>query len=167
MNEKDVMRNLETAIATRTVSSYLKGSLAYLIPSDNTTEFKDVHLSDFAIQVYHKYAKMHPELKLDKMFVDSITSDLKSSRCTNITVYDIYKCIASELKIEHTDEAAFRVDKDQMLEILDILREKIEQNKEKFSMIREYQESKAYQDGAYGFFRDKSEEVFKDSGIRI
>lgn len=166
MNERDVIRNLETAIATGTVSHYLKGDSAYLIPSDRT-EFSDVHFSDFAIAMYHKYAKMHPELNLDRKFVDSINSDLKSNDCDDITVYDIYKCIASELKIEATDKAAFHVDKEQMLEILDILKKKIEQNKEKFSILRDYQESKVYQDGAYGFFRDKSEEVFKESGIRI
>ena len=70
----------------------------------------------------------------------------------------------SELKIEATSDCAFKVDKAQMLKILDELKRRIEHNKEKFQMMTDYQKSKVEH---IFFFKKESDELYKKTGIKI
>lgn len=166
MNIYDLtVKSLESAITYKEIIDYLEGintSKIYTDPRDMSSP----HAYNFSLEVYNKYAKEHPELNLKELFEESLLERLNSEQCNFIDVYSIYCCIISQLRLQKSNRASFKVDDLKLNEIFKLLREKTLKFKEILDGSK-WDRGKDYEGGAYEYMQLENEKISQEIGRRI
>lgn len=164
VDRREVEMLLSTSIKYNSLIDFLLGKRGCYV-RENPRDPNSPHAFYKFMLVYNDINSKYPALNLSTRFLYELQNKMSQKHLFSET-YLVFKAILAQLNVEKNGKASFNVDKEELENLLNQLKNEVEQNKEIFSRLK-CDEGEYYKDGVYGYIYDANENYYKQTGHKI